>query len=63
MGVHSFRGNLAAEDLDATFEKIAAAGAEIVQEPMAQDYGLRDAAVRDPAGNMIRMQQTPKGTN
>lgn len=58
-----FRVNLAAHDLDVTFAKIAAAGAEIVQEPMDQDYGLRDAAVRDPAGNMIRIQQTPKGTN
>jgi uncharacterized glyoxalase superfamily protein PhnB len=49
--------NLATPDLDATFEKIEASGAEIVQEPMDQPYGLRDCAVRDPAGNMIRIQQ------
>ena len=51
--------NLASHDLDATFERIEAAGAEIVQEPMDQDYGLRDCAVRDPAGNLIRIQQRP----
>lgn len=49
--------NLATPDLDAIFEQIEAAGAEIVQEPMDQDYGLRDCAVRDPAGNLIRIQQ------
>lgn len=49
--------NLASADLDATFERIEAAGAEIVQEPIDQDYGLRDCAVRDPAGNLIRIQQ------
>jgi uncharacterized glyoxalase superfamily protein PhnB len=49
--------NLAASDLDATFEKLEASGAEIVQEPMEQPYGLRDCAVRDPAGNLIRIQQ------
>lgn len=48
---------LASEDLDATFEKIAAAGADIVQEPMDQPYGVRDCAVRDPAGNLLRIQQ------
>lgn len=52
-----FGVNLAADDLDATFERIAASGADIVQEPIDQDYGLRDCAVRDPAGNMIRIQQ------
>ncbi len=52
--------NLASADLDATFERIEAAGAEIVQEPMDQDYGLRDCAVRDPAGNLIRIQQRPR---
>ena len=51
------RVNLAAEDLDATFDQLVAGGAEIVQEPIEQDYGLRDCAVRDPAGNMIRIQQ------
>lgn len=51
--------NLATADLDAAFERIEAAGADIVQEPMDQDYGLRDCAVRDPAGNLIRIQQRP----
>ena len=52
-----FGVNLAAEDLDATFAQLEAAGADIVQEPTDQDYGLRDAAVRDPAGNLLRIQQ------
>lgn len=52
--------NLATPDLDSVFEKIEAAGADIVQEPMDQVYGLRDCAVRDPAGNMIRIQQRPE---
>jgi catechol 2,3-dioxygenase-like lactoylglutathione lyase family enzyme len=51
--------NLATPDLDAVFAKIEAAGADIVQEPLDQDYGLRDCAVRDPAGNLIRIQQRP----
>ena len=49
--------NLAADDLDATFDQIASSGAEVVQEPIDQPYGVRDCAVRDPAGNMIRIQQ------
>ncbi|MEP1123618.1 MAG: VOC family protein [Ilumatobacter sp.] len=49
--------NLATRDLDAVFAQIEAAGADIVQEPLDQDYGLRDCAVRDPAGNLIRLQQ------
>jgi uncharacterized glyoxalase superfamily protein PhnB len=48
---------LATKDLDATFEQLAARGADIVQEPTDQPYGIRDAAVRDPAGNMIRIEQ------
>jgi uncharacterized glyoxalase superfamily protein PhnB len=48
---------LATKDLDSTFEKIQATGAEIVQEPTDQPYGLRDCALRDPAGNMIRIQE------
>lgn len=52
-----FGVNLATDDLDATFAKVEAAGADIVQEPIEQDYGVRDAAFRDPAGNMIRIQQ------
>jgi uncharacterized glyoxalase superfamily protein PhnB len=49
--------NLATTDLDGTFEQLQASGAEIVQEPIEQPYGVRDCAVRDPAGNMIRIQQ------
>lgn len=48
---------LATDDLDAVFERIEASDAEVVQEPMDQDYGLRDCAFRDPAGNLIRIQQ------
>ena len=53
-GVH-FR----ADDLDAAFAKVRAAGAEIVQEPTDQPWGTRDFAVRDPSGNMIRIDQPP----
>ena len=49
--------NLVADDLDATFDQLVAGGAEIVQEPIEQDYGLRDCAVRDPAGNLLRIQE------
>ena len=48
---------LATKDLDGAFERLQAADAEIVQEPTDQPYGLRDCAVRDPAGNLIRIQQ------
>ena len=48
---------LATPDLDATFEKIQASDVEIVQEPTDQDWGSRDCAVRDPAGNMVRIQE------
>ncbi|MER5277303.1 VOC family protein [Streptomyces sp. NPDC002809] len=44
-------------DLDATFEKVQAGTSEIVQEPTEQPYGVRDFAVRDPAGNLIRIQE------
>jgi len=50
---------LATGDLDATFAAIEASGADIVQEPLDQDYGVRDCAVRDPAGNLIRIQEQP----
>jgi predicted enzyme related to lactoylglutathione lyase len=50
---------LATEDLDRTFERVQASGAEVVQEPMAQDYGFRDCAFRDPAGNLVRIQERP----
>ena len=49
--------NLATKDLDDTFERLQAGDAEIVQEPIDQPYGIRDCAVRDPAGNLIRIQQ------
>jgi catechol 2,3-dioxygenase-like lactoylglutathione lyase family enzyme len=46
------------DDLDATFEKVAGApGAEVLQEPADQPWGIRDAAVRDPAGNFLRIEQ------
>lgn len=48
---------LATADLDSTFEQVQASGAEVVQEPIEQPYGVRDCAVRDPAGNLIRIQQ------
>ena len=48
---------LATRDLDATFERVQASDAEVVQEPTQQPYGLRDCAFRDPAGNMIRIQE------
>ncbi len=49
--------NFATGDLDRTFERLAAAGADVVQEPTDQPYGIRDAAIRDPAGNLIRIQE------
>jgi len=52
-----FGVNLASSDLDATFAALEAGGAEIVQEPTDQPYGLRDCAVRDPAGNLLRIQE------
>ncbi len=55
-----FGVNLATDDLDAAYSRIEAAGADIVQEPIEQDYGVRDAAFRDPAGNLIRLQETKK---
>lgn len=48
---------LATPDLDTTFEKLVAGDAEIVQEPTQQPYGIRDCAVRDPAGNLIRINE------
>jgi catechol 2,3-dioxygenase-like lactoylglutathione lyase family enzyme len=52
-----FGVNLATADLDGTFAKLEASGAEVVQEPTEQPYGVRDCAFRDPAGNMIRIQE------
>lgn len=48
---------LATDDLDAAFERALAGGAEVVQEPAEQPYGVRDCAFRDPAGNMVRIQE------
>ncbi len=47
----------AAKDLDGTFERLQASGAEVVQEPAEQPYGVRDCAIRDPAGNLIRINE------
>ncbi|WP_405018302.1 VOC family protein [Kitasatospora sp. NBC_00070] len=48
---------LATPDLDGVFGKLRGGGAEVVQEPTEQPYGIRDCAVRDPAGNMVRFQE------
>jgi predicted enzyme related to lactoylglutathione lyase len=47
------------DDLDATFEKVRASGAEVLQEPTSQPWGVRDCAFRDPSGNLVRIQQQP----
>ena len=47
----------ASDDVDATFEKLRASGAEVLQEPMEQDWGPRDCAFRDPSGNVVRIAQ------
>ncbi|GAA1523688.1 catechol 2,3-dioxygenase-like lactoylglutathione lyase family enzyme [Microbacterium ginsengiterrae] len=48
---------LSTDDLDALFERLEAGGADVVQEPTDQDYGVRDCAFRDPSGNLIRVNQ------
>lgn len=48
---------LASHDVDGVFEKVEARGAEVVQEPTDQPYGIRDCAFRDPAGNLVRIRQ------
>jgi len=48
---------LATDDLDALFARLEAAGADVLQEPTDQDYGVRDCAFRDPTGNLIRINQ------
>ncbi|MDQ1625284.1 MAG: hypothetical protein QOJ49_782 [Actinomycetota bacterium] len=50
---------LATKDVDGTFERLQARDADVVQEPADQPYGVRDCAVRDPAGNLIRIQELP----
>jgi uncharacterized glyoxalase superfamily protein PhnB len=49
--------NLATKDLDALFAKLEAGNAEVVQEPVEQPYGIRDCSFRDPAGNLLRIQE------
>jgi catechol 2,3-dioxygenase-like lactoylglutathione lyase family enzyme len=49
--------NLATTDLDSTFDRLQSGDAEVVQEPTDQPYGIRDCAFRDPAGNLIRIQE------
>lgn len=49
--------NLATKDLDGTFERLQSGDAEVVQEPVDQPYGVRDCAVRDPAGDLVRIQE------
>ena len=48
---------LATHDLESTFDRLQASGAEVVQEPTDQPYGIRDCAFRDPAGNLVRINQ------
>jgi catechol 2,3-dioxygenase-like lactoylglutathione lyase family enzyme len=48
---------LSTKDLDGTFDRLQASGAEVVQEPTEQPYGVRDCAFRDPAGNLLRVDQ------
>jgi uncharacterized glyoxalase superfamily protein PhnB len=50
---------LATKDLDTTFEQLQAKDVDIVQEPLQQPWGMRDCAVRDPSGNMVRIQEMP----
>ena len=49
---------LATSDLDDAFERLQASGADVVQEPTQQPYGIRDCAIRDPAGNLIRINES-----
>jgi catechol 2,3-dioxygenase-like lactoylglutathione lyase family enzyme len=49
------------DDLDSSFDKLTGSGAEIVQEPTEQPWGTRDCAVRDPSGNLVRIDQPPAG--
>jgi len=55
-GVH-----FSTDDLDLVFEKVRASGADVVQEPIEQPWGTRDCAVRDPSGNLVRIDQPPAG--
>ncbi|MFC6885023.1 MULTISPECIES: VOC family protein [Actinomadura] len=51
------RLNFSTDDVDADFERIRRSGADVLQEPMDQPYGVRDCAFRDPSGNMLRLSQ------
>ena len=51
------------DDLEGTFERVKASGAEILEEPTNQPWGVRDCAVRDPSGNLIRIQATPESAS
>ena len=57
-----FGVNLATTDVDETFDTLQARGAEVIQEPMDQPYGVRDCAFRDPAGNELRIQQAQEAS-
>ena len=48
------------DDLEATFERVKASGVEILEEPTNQPWGVRDCAVRDPSGNLVRIQASPE---
>lgn len=52
--------NFATDDVDALFERVSASGADVLQEPMDQPYGVRDCAFRDPAGNALRFSQSSR---
>ncbi|HEY5424015.1 MAG TPA: VOC family protein [Ilumatobacteraceae bacterium] len=52
-----YRRSVTPDDLDVTFEKVRASGAEVLQEPVSQPWGARDCAFRDPSGNMVRIAQ------
>jgi len=51
------------DDLDSTFEKLKASGVEVVEEPKDQPWGVRDCAVRDPSGNLVRIDQSPAASS
>jgi uncharacterized glyoxalase superfamily protein PhnB len=53
--------HFSSDDLNATFARLQAAGAEVVSEPADQPWGARDCGVRDPSGNLIRIDQPPAG--
>ncbi|WP_020171304.1 VOC family protein [Gordonia polyisoprenivorans] len=58
-GTYGAALTLATDDLQGVFDKLQTAGAEVIQEPMDQPYGVRDCAFRDPTGNLLRINQTP----